>query len=235
MARQPTHKLDYELGPAALHPLTLRLRSPYLERAYDRHVAEAAVREGRTLTPALCVIIAATWLAWRLLITPADPAGRHWADILWGLGFAAMCSGFLMVRRPRSPRVVQTYLVGFSAVFCCLIIVLIATVPGNIANPVAGFGFMIQIFSIFMVGRLRYHLGVPIALLFAVAFLIVIPRAHGLSETHSSGDVESHGVPGEVHISDATADALAGSFSLRERGTIEVKGLGPMRTWFLGD
>ncbi|NJL62142.1 MAG: adenylate/guanylate cyclase domain-containing protein [Methylacidiphilales bacterium] len=45
--------------------------------------------------------------------------------------------------------------------------------------------------------------------------------------------MESHGVPGRVHVSAATFELLEGSFLLEERGTISVKGKGEMQTYWL--
>jgi class 3 adenylate cyclase len=47
--------------------------------------------------------------------------------------------------------------------------------------------------------------------------------------------MESHGEPGKVHVSESLAKALDGKFALNERGQIEVKGAGAMRTFFLGE
>ena len=45
--------------------------------------------------------------------------------------------------------------------------------------------------------------------------------------------MESSGLPGRVHLSEQTAGALGGAFSLEERGFVECKGLGPVKTFFL--
>lgn len=45
--------------------------------------------------------------------------------------------------------------------------------------------------------------------------------------------MESHGVPGRVHVSKAVADRVAGRFMLTPRGAVEVKGAGLMETFFL--
>jgi adenylate cyclase len=45
--------------------------------------------------------------------------------------------------------------------------------------------------------------------------------------------MESHGVAGRVHVSEAVAQALGDEFPLEDRGTIEMKGLGPMRTYLV--
>ena len=45
--------------------------------------------------------------------------------------------------------------------------------------------------------------------------------------------MESHGAPGRIQISEATRQRLGSTFDLEPRGAIEVKGKGPMRTWFV--
>jgi adenylate cyclase len=45
--------------------------------------------------------------------------------------------------------------------------------------------------------------------------------------------MESHGIAGRVHISESVADLLRDEYPLEERGPIEIKGLGLMRTYFL--
>ena len=45
--------------------------------------------------------------------------------------------------------------------------------------------------------------------------------------------MESHGTPGEIQITRATYELLKDEFVCRARGTILVKGKGPMKTWFL--
>lgn len=46
--------------------------------------------------------------------------------------------------------------------------------------------------------------------------------------------MESHGVPGEVHVTEATAAHLSPAFALTPRGAIQVSGKGAMHTFFLG-
>ena len=50
---------------------------------------------------------------------------------------------------------------------------------------------------------------------------------------NTASRMESHSVPGRVHLSDATYELIRDEFNCEPRGTIEVKGKGPMRTWFL--
>lgn len=45
--------------------------------------------------------------------------------------------------------------------------------------------------------------------------------------------MESHGLPGRIHVSDEFHRIAAGDFAFEERGEIEVKGLGKQRTHFL--
>ena len=45
--------------------------------------------------------------------------------------------------------------------------------------------------------------------------------------------MESHGLPGEVHVTEATHALLESDYDFEARGEIEVKGKGMMRTWFL--
>jgi class 3 adenylate cyclase len=47
--------------------------------------------------------------------------------------------------------------------------------------------------------------------------------------------MESHGVAGRVHVSETVARALGDAYALEDRGTIEVKGMGAMRTRQLED
>lgn len=45
--------------------------------------------------------------------------------------------------------------------------------------------------------------------------------------------MESQGVAGQIQVSEAVAQALDGQYRFEERGTIDVKGIGEMRTLFL--
>ncbi|MBK6533695.1 MAG: hypothetical protein IPF99_30145 [Deltaproteobacteria bacterium] len=46
--------------------------------------------------------------------------------------------------------------------------------------------------------------------------------------------LESHGAPGRIQVSEATAKRLEGRFALEPRGETHLKGLGPTPTWWLG-
>ena len=50
---------------------------------------------------------------------------------------------------------------------------------------------------------------------------------------NTASRMESHGEPGRIHCSEEVYEALKDKFVFEERGEIEVKGKGLMRTWFL--
>ena len=50
---------------------------------------------------------------------------------------------------------------------------------------------------------------------------------------NTASRMETHSEPGRVHLSDATYELIRDEFNCEPRGTIEVRGKGPMRTWFL--
>jgi len=50
---------------------------------------------------------------------------------------------------------------------------------------------------------------------------------------NTASRMESTGEAGQIQVAPKTHDLLADRFELQERGVIEVRGKGPMRTWFL--
>jgi class 3 adenylate cyclase len=50
---------------------------------------------------------------------------------------------------------------------------------------------------------------------------------------NTASRMESHGVKGSIHVTEATAALLRGRFELEARGTIEVKGKGEMPTYLV--
>lgn len=50
---------------------------------------------------------------------------------------------------------------------------------------------------------------------------------------NTASRMESHGIPNEIHITEETRRLLAGNYAFEERGEIDVKGKGMMRTYFL--
>lgn len=45
--------------------------------------------------------------------------------------------------------------------------------------------------------------------------------------------MESHGVTGAIHVTRATWEILKNDYEFGSRGTVEIKGKGPMETWLL--
>jgi class 3 adenylate cyclase len=50
---------------------------------------------------------------------------------------------------------------------------------------------------------------------------------------NTASRMESHGVPGRVHVSEATYQLLAEDFDVEKRAPIEVKGKAPMQTYLV--
>ena len=50
---------------------------------------------------------------------------------------------------------------------------------------------------------------------------------------NTASRMESHGVPNEIQVSQTTWQLLRDKFAFEERGVIDVKSKGPMRTYFL--
>lgn len=50
---------------------------------------------------------------------------------------------------------------------------------------------------------------------------------------NTAARMESHGTPGRVHVDDPTRQLLGGDYVFEDRGEVEVKGKGRLRTCFL--
>ena len=50
---------------------------------------------------------------------------------------------------------------------------------------------------------------------------------------NTASRMESHGLPGRIQIDDQTRRLLGDDFEIADRGMIDVKGKGPVHTWFL--
>ncbi len=50
---------------------------------------------------------------------------------------------------------------------------------------------------------------------------------------NTASRMESHGVPGKIQIAQSTYKLLKDEFDCTPRGVVEIKGKGPMKTWFL--
>jgi len=50
---------------------------------------------------------------------------------------------------------------------------------------------------------------------------------------NTAARMESHGIPGRIHVSAATHEIIKDAFICERRGVIDVKGKGEMETWFV--
>lgn len=50
---------------------------------------------------------------------------------------------------------------------------------------------------------------------------------------NTASRMESHGLPGQIHVSQSVYERLKGNYRFKPRGEVEIKGKGRMRTWFL--
>ena len=50
---------------------------------------------------------------------------------------------------------------------------------------------------------------------------------------NTASRMESHGIPGEIQLTEATRDLLDGQFSFIDRGIIDIKGKGTLATYWL--
>lgn len=50
---------------------------------------------------------------------------------------------------------------------------------------------------------------------------------------NAASRMESHGAPGRIHVSESVFEALKSRYLLEARGSIEVKGIGEVKTWWL--
>jgi guanylate cyclase len=50
---------------------------------------------------------------------------------------------------------------------------------------------------------------------------------------NTASRMESHGLPGEIQVTDRVAGALGPGFAVRRRGTTDLKGKGPTTTFLL--
>ncbi len=50
---------------------------------------------------------------------------------------------------------------------------------------------------------------------------------------NTAARMESHGIPGEIQVSEATYELLKPKYQFTDRGVIDIKGKGPMRVFLL--
>lgn len=82
--------------------------------------------------------------------------------------------------------------------------------------------------------RLRFRIGIHVGSVIA-GVIGTSKFAYDLwgDTVNTASRMESHGEAGKIHCSQAVFDRLSNTFTFQERGTIQVKGKGTMRTYFL--
>ncbi len=50
---------------------------------------------------------------------------------------------------------------------------------------------------------------------------------------NTANKMESHAEPGRIQVSGPAREQLVGDYSFEQRGTVEVKGMGKVETWWL--
>jgi class 3 adenylate cyclase len=86
------------------------------------------------------------------------------------------------------------------------------------------------------VGRKRMKLRIGVASGPAVAGIIGRNKfSYDLwgQSVNTASRMESHGIPGEIQVTEEVYSAMKDSYVFRRRGSIEIKGTGPMNVWLL--
>ncbi|MCK5873991.1 MAG: adenylate/guanylate cyclase domain-containing protein [Alcanivoracaceae bacterium] len=105
-------------------------------------------------------------------------------------------------------------------------------------------GRMARLAQTFMqeIGAIRAETGIPLDLRIGLHSGPVIAGVIGRlrftydvwgDTVNTASRMESHGTPGKIHISSATRALLEDNFQVIARGVTEIKGKGPMETWWL--
>ncbi len=108
----------------------------------------------------------------------------------------------------------------------------------NHADNIANFALEMQT----IIEEFREKMGIPLELRIGIhsgdAVAGVIGKKKFIYDlwgesVNTASRMESHGVPGQIHVSESTYNRLKGKFHFKERGTVEVKGMGKMKSYFL--
>jgi class 3 adenylate cyclase/putative methionine-R-sulfoxide reductase with GAF domain len=92
------------------------------------------------------------------------------------------------------------------------------------------------------IGALGAELGQPLALRVGLHAGPVVAGVIGTRKfaydlwgdtVNTASRLESQGLPGRIHVTERFKAALAGPFTFEPRGSLELRGVGPMVTWFL--
>lgn len=117
----------------------------------------------------------------------------------------------------------------------------IAGAPADCADHASRIARLAQIFMREIVS-IREETGIPLDLRIGLHSGPVIAGVIGNlrftydvwgDTVNTASRMESHGLPGKIHISSQTKVLLDSSFQLSHRGITEIKGKGPMDTWWL--
>ena len=113
----------------------------------------------------------------------------------------------------------------------------LSPLPGHLENAVR-----LGLALIAGVERIRTEKGMPLAIRIGLHAGPVVAGVIGENRlaydlwgesVNLASRLESSGAPGRIHVSAAVAERLRGTFAVEPRGTIELKGFGPVTTFFV--